>query len=172
MAIPLSTIKAALKIDYADDDTELMRLRDAAASLVERETGLILAPAQRTQYLADFTETAIMLVPFTTVDSVIYTDSNGTGQTMPAADYWLDYSEGPLPVIKFLDFPAVKPGTNINVVCTCGYSSVPNEIVHAIIALVGGWYNNPEAFQNITMTSVPMSTQYIIRALSIRSPIR
>jgi len=172
MAIPLSTIKAALKIDYADDDTELLRLRDAAASLVERETGLVLAPAQRTQYLSSFTDTAIMIVPLTSVDSVIYTDPDGNSITMAASDWSLDYSEGPLPIIKFLDWPAIKTASNINVVCTCGYASVPNEIVHAIIALVGGWYNNPEAFQNITMTAVPMSTQYILRALSVRSPIR
>lgn len=172
MAIPLSTIKNALKIEYSDDDTELLRLRDAAASLIERETGLVLSVQQRTQYLGSFRPTAIMLVPFTTLDAVQYTDSGGAGVTMPATDYWLDYSEGPLPILKFLTEPEFKLGTNINAVCTVGYASVPNEIVHAIIALVGGWYSNPEAFQNISLSAVPMSTQYIIQALSVRSPIR
>ena len=172
MSIPLSTIKNALKIGYSDDDTELLRLRDAAASLIERETGLVLSVQQKTQYLAAFKPTAMLSVPFTTLDTVQYTDPDGAGVTMPAADYWLDYSEGPLPILKFLEFPSIKDGTNINAVCTVGYASPPNEIVHAIIALVGGWYANPEAFQNISLSAVPMSTQYIIQALSVRSPIR
>ena len=172
MAIPLSTIKNALKIEYDDDDLDLIRLRDAATSLIERETGLVLAPAQRVQYLAAFTNTAIMLCPFTSLDAVQYTDGNGTAVTMDSADYWLDYAQGPLPVLKFLESPSIKEGTNINAVCTVGYASVPNEIVHAVIALVGGWYSNPEAFQNISLMAVPMSTQYIIQALSVRSPIR
>lgn len=172
MAIPLSTIKNALKIEYSDDDTELLRLRDAAASLIERETGLVLSVQQKTQYLGSFRTTAILLVPFTSLDSVQYTDSGGASVTMPTTDWWLDYSEGPLPILKFLAEPDFKPGTNINAVCTVGYASVPNEIVHAIIALVGGWYSNPEAFQNISLSAVPMSTQYIIQALSVRSPIR
>ena len=44
MTVPLSTIKSALKIDYDDDDTDIVRLREAAISLVERRTQLLLSP--------------------------------------------------------------------------------------------------------------------------------
>ena len=55
---------------------------------------------------------------------------------------------------------------------TAGYYYVPNEIVHAIIALVGAWYNNPEAFQPIGLSVVPMSVEYIISAIGTGSRLR
>jgi uncharacterized phiE125 gp8 family phage protein len=171
MSVPLSTIKSALKIEYADDDLELIRLRDAAEALIERETGLVMAPQDKTLYLASFTDTVVPFVPFTSVKYVKYTES-GVETTMASADYWLDLSDGPMPVIRFLESPAIKEGTNITVTVTCGYETLPNELVHAIIALTGAWYNNPEAFQPIGLSMVPMSLQYIIESLRVRSYIR
>ena len=53
-----------------------------------------------------------------------------------------------------------------------GYSVVPNEVVHAVIALVGAWYNNPEAFQPIGLSTVPLSVEYILSAVGTGSRIR
>jgi uncharacterized phiE125 gp8 family phage protein len=171
MSVPLSTIKSALKIEYADDDLELIRLRDAAAALIERETGLVMAPQDKVMYLASFTDTVIPFVPFTSIKYVKHT-VDGVETTMASADYWLDLSEGPMPVIRFLESPAIDEGTNISATVSCGYQQLPNEIVHAIIALTGAWYNNPEAFQPIGLTAVPMSLQYIIESFRVRSFIR
>lgn len=172
MSIPLSTIKAALKIDYSDDDADLIRLREAAWSLVERETGLALTPAVRTQYLARWADTCIAFHPFTSVASVQYRDGSNVLTTMPAADYWIDRSEGALPIIRFLESPSIYEGSNIEVNVTCGYSAIPNELVHAMIAIIGGWYSNPEAFQPIGLSVVPMSVQYILESHRVRSFIR
>jgi hypothetical protein len=49
---------------------------------------------------------------------------------------------------------------------------VPAEIVHCVIALVGAWYNNPEAFQPIGLSAVPMSVTYILETMSVRSMLR
>jgi uncharacterized phiE125 gp8 family phage protein len=172
MSIPLSTIKSALKIDYADDDTTLLLYREAAEELVERETGLYMTPLVRQLFLARFEDTAIPLLPFTSVTKVEYQNSANANTLMPAADYWLDRSNGPAPVLKFLETPATYEGTNITVSVDCGYNAIPNALVHCIIALVGGWYNNPEAFQPVGLNAVPMSVDYILSSYRARSFIR
>ena len=172
MAIPLSTIKSALKIDYDDDDLDLIRLRDAAASLVERRTGVSLSPTTATLYIASWSSTLIPGHPFTSVTSVAYTDSTGASATLPSTDWWIDRTDGPCPIIRFLEAPALYEGTAITITYSCGYTSVPNELVHAQIALIGAWYNNPEALQPIALSVVPLSLEYILEQYSVRSPLR
>jgi len=172
MTVPLSTIKSALKIDYADDDADLVRLREAAISLVERRTQLLLSPQTQTLYLASWTDTLVPAFPFSAVSSVSYRNSGNVATTMPSTDYWIDLTQGPIPVLRFLQAPGLYDGTAITVTYTAGYSAVPNEITHVIIALVGAWYNNPEAFQPIGLTAVPLSVEYILANVSTRSNIR
>ena len=76
------------------------------------------------------------------------------------------------PILRFLEWPAIYEGTNITVSVDCGYQMLPNALVHCIIALVGGWYNNPEAFQPIGLSTVPMSVEYILSSYRARSLLR
>ena len=172
MSVPLSTIKSALRIDYDDDDTELVRLREAAVALIERRTSLTLTPQTLSLYLSEFKDTLVPGSPFTTATSVVYKDSGGTTTTMPATDWWIDLTDGPMPMIRFLSWPSIKAGTAITVTYSAGYATLPNEVTHAVIALVGGWYNNPEAWQPIGLQAVPFTLEYIIEAISNRSPLR
>lgn len=172
MTVPLSTIKSALKVDYDDDDKELVRLREAAISLIARRTQLILAPSSELLYLARWRDTMFPGYPFTSVTSVTYYDSGNVLTTMPASQYWVDRSDGQIPVIRFLETPGIYEGTNITVTYAAGYSVLPNELVHAVIALVGHWYNNPEAAQPVALSTVPLSLGYILDQLSTRSNIR
>jgi uncharacterized phiE125 gp8 family phage protein len=172
MSIPLSTIKSALKIDYTDDDADLIRLREAAMALVERRTELALTPSARTLYLASWKDTLLPDHPFNSLTSVQYQNSSNATTTMPASDYWVDRTDGPMVKLRFLEAPAIYEGTAITVTYNAGYSVVPNEIVHAVIALVGAWYNNPEAFQPIGLTTVPLSVEYILNAVGTGSRIR
>ena len=172
MTVPLSTLKSALKVDYDDDDKDLVRLREAAMSLIERRTQLSLSPTTETLYLARFEKTLVPAVPFVSLASVQYRNEANVLTTMPATDYWIDRSEGSIPVLRFLQAPGIYEGTNITVTYTAGYSSLPNELVHAVIALVGHWYNNPEAAQPIGLSTVPLSLGYILDHLSTRSNLR
>ena len=171
MSVPLSTIKSALKIDYDDDDIDLVRLRESATTLLERRMGVLFTPQTRTMYLASFVDTVIPDHPFASLTGVEYT-SGGSTVTMPASDRWIDRTQGPIPMLRFLETPAIDEGTAITVTYTAGYDSIPNEIVHALIALVGAWYSNPEAYQPIGLAVVPMSVEFIIDAHSTRSLIR
>jgi uncharacterized phiE125 gp8 family phage protein len=172
MSVPLSTIKSALKIDFDDDDRELLRLREAAVSLIERRTQLSLSPVTLPLYLKEFKDALIPGHPFVSVSLVQYRDQLNAPQTMPATDYWLDLTEGTMPVLRFLEVPVIYAGTMVTVFYLAGYTALPNDLVHAIIALVGHWYNNPEAASPISLSTVPLSMGFILDNLSTRSNIR
>jgi uncharacterized phiE125 gp8 family phage protein len=171
MSVPLSTIKSALRIDYDDDDADLIRLREAAMQLVERDTGRALTQRTETLYLSDWNDSVIPGFPFASVTTVNYVTAAGS-QTMPATDWWIDLSDGPMPVLRFLQAPARKDGTMVTVTYACGHDALPDPLTHCVIALVGAWYNNPEAFQPIGLNVVPMSVGFIMDSYRVRSPIR
>jgi uncharacterized phiE125 gp8 family phage protein len=172
MAVSLATVKAALKIDYTDDDAELTRLIGVATSWVETYTGIKLTQATRTMYLREFARTAFADFPYVSTTSVTYTDTGGSTVTMTSGtDYWVDLS-GDVKAIEFLTGPATKEGTLITVTYVAGYSTEPNEIVQAIISLVGLYYNNPEAAQPVGLQAVPLGGQFILEHLRIRGTFR
>jgi len=172
MAVPLSTIKSALKIDYADDDLDLIRLREAASQLVERRTQLRLSPGTELLYLSNWNDTLMPVHPFTAITSIAYTDPMQVAQTMSASSYWIDRSNGPMPVLRFLSAPQIYEGSAIVVTYTAGFEAVPDPLVHAIIGLVGAWYNNPEAVQPIGLQTVPLSVDHILDHYSTNSRMR
>ena len=172
MAVSLSTVKTALKIDYTDDDTELTRLIGVATSWVEYYTGIKLTQATRTMYLREFARTAVADYPYVSTTSVTYTDGSGATVTMTSGtDYWVDLS-GDIKAIEFLNEPSIKEGTLITVTYVAGYSTEPNEVVQAIISLVGLYYNNPEAAQPVGLTTVPLGGQFMLEHLRIRGTFR
>jgi len=172
MSVPLSTIKSALKIDYDDDDADLIRLREVAQSVVERRTQLKLQPGTETLYLAEWKTTLIPAFPFNGITHVRYQNSSNVQTTMSSGDYWIDQTDGPMPVIRFLEQPGIYEGTAITVTYTAGYSSIPDPLVHCVISLVGAYYNNPEAIQPIALATVPLSVEFILDHWSTNSRIR
>lgn len=171
MPVSLATTKAALRVDYTDDDTELQRLIDAATSYAERRTGVLLSAQTQYLYLASFTDTLVPVAPFNSLTSVQYT-SGGVTATMDSAKYWLDRTCGPAPVLRFLQAPSIDDGTAITVTYSAGYTTIPNELVSAVIGLVGAWYNNPESTQPVALSVVPIATDAILDLWTVRSPLR
>lgn len=172
MSVPLSTIKAALKIDYDTDDTDLIRLREVATKVIEQRTQIRLQPATELLYLSSFHSALLPVHPFVEVKYVTYQDASNATVSMPSSDYYIDRTDGPIPMIGFLDFPAIYEGTAITVAYTAGFESIPDPLVHCIISLTGAMYNNPEAVQPISLSTVPLSVQFILDQYSTRSHIR
>jgi uncharacterized phiE125 gp8 family phage protein len=170
--IALSTIKAALKVDYSTDDADLLRLRDAVVALVETHTGLTICPKTVTQYLGGFARARLEHAPFISVDSVKYTSTAGTTVTMPSTDYFLVRKELPTVYLDFTKQPTAKEGTEIEVNLSVGYSKVPADLEHAIIALIGTLYENPGSIQTISGGGpLPMGAEFILSNLRVRGSV-
>lgn len=167
--VSLAQLKQALKIDYTADDNELLRLRDAVVSWIESYTGVSIETKKYTQYCSYWMRTRFDGFPFAAVESVKYTATDGTVTTMSSTDYFLDRSGPPSVYINFLEYPSIKEGTQIEIKYTAGYADTPKDIDQAIIAFVGAWYNNPEALSPISLQVVPVSAQYILDNLKVRS---
>jgi uncharacterized phiE125 gp8 family phage protein len=169
MAIALATVKAALRIDYTDDDAELTRLIAVGVAWVENYCGFKLTSATRTMKLREFRRTVLAVQPVTSLTSVTYVDGGGN-QTLDADLRWLDTS-GDLAAIEFLEpLPIPDEGTLITVTYVAGYATEPNEVVQAVISLVGAWYNNPEAHAPTMLSPTPLGAQFMLEHLRIRGP--
>lgn len=171
MTIALATIKAALKIDYTDDDTELERIRDAAVAWVENYCGFALSSSSRTMYLREWKDTVFAVQPVTAITVVTYTNAAGVSSLLASGtDYYWDNS-GPVSVLRFLgEPPEMKEGTISTVGYTAGYATEPNEVVQAVISITGLWYNNPEAAQPIGLSAVPLGAQFMLEHLRLKGP--
>jgi len=171
MAVTLTQVKKALKIDYTSDDSELLRLIDAVTAWVESYTGVTITPKTKTMYIEYWAKTMFKEFPFSSIDSVVYTASDNTSTTMPSTDYFIDKTNPPRYFINFTEYPSIKEHTFIEINYTVGYPDMPKDIEQAIISFVGAWYNNPEALSPISMQTVPISAQFILDTLKVRSPI-
>ncbi len=169
MALSLSTVKAALRIDYVDDDSELSRLILAAEAFVESYTGVRISSASRTMSLLAFKRTKFAEYPWTATSGVTYYDADNVFTVMPSDRFWTDISQE-IKAIEFLEFPATYPGKVITVTYVAGYATMPNEVAQVVISLVGLWYNNPEAAQPVTMTSVPLGGMFMLEHLRVKAP--
>ena len=169
--IALSTIKKALKIDYDTDDSDILRLRDAAISFFSDYTGLSLTTDVHTQYLDYWMLTRLTGAPFVEISSITYTDTDGNQQTYSNTDYFLIYKEYPSVFINFYEYPSLKEGTEIVITYKAGYAEIPANITQAIIAICGAWYNNPEATSPITLTEVPLSAKFILDNLKVKGDL-
>ena len=169
MTVTLQQVKNALKIDYSTDDQELLRLVEVAVSFIETYTGLTISTKKETQYISTWSRTRFSEFPFSGIDSVKYYNSSGTLTTMPSTDYFLDRTDPPSVYLEFSAYPGIKQNTFIEIHYTAGYAETPKNIQQAIIAFVGAWYSNPEATAPISISTVPLSAQFILDSLKSKS---
>lgn len=171
LPIPLDVLRTRLRVEVESDDVDLAALCVAAGELIERETGLALASGSRSQKIRRFTRFIPRVQPVTAFTSVTYVDSAGATQTLPASDWWVDESE-PVWAVEFDTSAVPKENTLITVNFTAGYTVIPQPLQQCIVALVGSWYNNPEALQVAQLAEVPLAYKYIIQQYTTEVPFR
>lgn len=171
LPIPIDILRTRLRIEVESDDTDLAALCVAAGELIERETGTILRSRNFQEYIAGWRRTVLRKQPVTNVISVGYTDTAGNPQTLAAGEWFL-HQDDELLVLDFDTTAAIKENTQPVVTYTAGYTTVPHALQQCIVALVGAWYNNPEASSVAALTEVPLAYKHIVSHFSHRSPIR
>lgn len=169
-SVTLQQIKTALKIEYSNDDADLLRLRDAVEAFVYSYCGITISPKTYTMYLDYWMKARFVEYPFIEVDTVSYTDVNGNTQTM--TDYFLDKSKQPNSTfINFSEYPEIEENSQIEVKYKAGYSLLPADLQHAILSFIGAWYNNPEALSPIALQEVPISAKFVLDTLKVKNGV-
>ena len=167
-SIPTNLLRTALRLEHPEDDPEVARLVAAAVSMIEGQTGRRLSRGEGRLFLDRFEDRFIPADPFHGVSSVVYLDPAGVQQTLPTTAYRV-VREGGVPIIRFVDLGGANllEGT-VEVVFDHGYELPPADLVQAVIALVGAWWNNPEALSPIELRRVPYSAEVIIDSYRLR----
>jgi uncharacterized phiE125 gp8 family phage protein len=103
--------------------------------------------------------------PATAITSVKYIDQDEIEQTVTDTNYTLDAASDPQWLVLATDYsaPAVASGVN-NVVIryVAGYSTVPAAIKHAILLLIGQWYDQRADATERSMIAMPNAVEALL----------
>lgn len=106
--------------------------------------------------------------PLIAVSSITYLDTNGTSQTLAADQYRVDAASQPGRIEQAygVSWPTTRGVIgDVTIVHTCGYgaaASVPDDIKHAVLLLVGHWYENREA---VLVGSISKELEFAVTSL-------
>ena len=157
-----SEAKRFAKIDTPDDDATVDRLRKAARERAELETGRTIPSTIYTWKLDRFPAgRGELLVPnprLQTVDSIVYTDTDGVSQTLSSSLYQVDAHGEPGRIVPARNecWPDVLDQTlnAVTITFTAGYSApaaVPDSLKIGILELFSHWYQNRDAERDIPL---------------------
>lgn len=169
--VSLAKAKAHLRIDDDADNAYINGLIAAATATIDGPNGIGLAMLTQT-WRASFDGfqnggLSLAMGPIQSIDSVTYTDASGVSQTL--SEYALDYDLDQWPVVirPTSSWPsaALKKGS-VKVTFTAGFGDdpddVPADLIHAILFLIGHWFENREAVSDRPLKEVPMAVESIL----------
>ena len=175
--VTLAEAKAHLRVDTSDDDTYIGTLITAAREWCEQYLDRTLVNTQWTMRLDSFPyEIELPRPPIassgtTTAVSLTYTLGNESTATLSASSYRVDRNATPGVVrqLRAGTWPANLDDYNaISVTWWAGYgssgSSVPAAIRHAILLLVGHWYDGARQAA-VSSGAVPQDVPYGVKSL-------
>lgn len=154
--VTLAEAKTHLRVDTSDDDALITAQIEAATRWVEEYTGRQLVDATWKLTLDTWPvgdEIQLARPPVGSVTSIVYTKSDGTTDTMPSADYFLDNADdyGPHRVVlsdgKSWPSEQLRPAAAVAVTYTAGYGAagdVPDQFKTAVKTVVGTLYEHRE----------------------------
>jgi uncharacterized phiE125 gp8 family phage protein len=146
--IDLSEAKAHLRVDFDDDDAIISGLIFSAQSHVEKYCGIRLSSQTIVAKCDSFDDMArLPEAPVSSVSSITYIDTDGASQTLATSVYEVRADQLEVSVVlKYGQlWPSIQPGSRITLTAVVGYASVPDTIRHAMLLLIGSWYENREA---------------------------
>ena len=164
-AFPISLVEAKAHLKASEDDDDLITsLITAATAYAERNTGTALAP-QTWEYVEDAfpaDEIEITLGPIVSITSIKYLDADGVLQTIDSGDYSFDDASLTGRIVPALAWPTPQETINAVKVRFVVGSTCPVDVRHAILMLIGHWYDNRASVSDDGATEVPMATTMIL----------
>lgn len=159
--VTLTEAKLHCRVDFADDDDLLERLISVARDHVERYCGVRFASETveiTCDCFADFAR--LPEAPVSSVTKIAYVDTAGATQTLDTSVYELrpDGLEPSIALKYGQQWPAIQLGSRITVTAVVGYGDAPEAVKHAMLMLIGAWYENREqVLVGVSGADLPMS---------------
>lgn len=175
--VSLAEAKAHLRVFHTDDDAYIEALEEAATGLIDGADGWLgrAIGEQVWQYnidhfpCPDYYARAgrlhIPLAPLISVDTVEYTKSDGTTAAITDFRTFGLGSTQPSYILPAVD--ASWPSTRcepeaVRITFTAGYESVPPGIKHAILLMIGHWYEHREDVGDGSLVEVPLASKALL----------
>lgn len=171
--ITLAEVKDQLRVDGSDDDALLTRLIDVAVAYTDVKGAL--GQAMITQKWGQWANStppqtvSLILGPVTGVTAVKYYDTDGVLQTDTLSNYQVTGTEfattiGPK---SGFNWPVTQDRSDaIRIEYEIGYgettADVPQTIRHALMLLVGHWYDNRENTQMDELSNIPFGFEHLL----------
>ena len=177
--VTLAEAKAHLRVDTSDDDTYIGTLITAAREWCEQYLDRTLVHTQWVMRFDRFPDSGIepvelprppMVVSGTaTAVTVTFTQEAGPTSTYSTAEYRVDRNATPgaiLPIYGSTWTPHRQDDNAISVTWWAGYgatgSSVPAAIRHAMLMLIGTWYERRASADNAGGSEVPFGVKSLL----------
>ena len=164
--VTLVEVKSHLRVEVDTEDDLLAIYIAAATAHAERYTGQAFAAQTWDEVLDAFPEAEIQLTrgPVASVDSVNYIDEDGAEQVVDSGDYEVDTV---LPygwVVPAADIPWPTTMETINAVWVrFVVGEIAHEDVkHALLLIVGHWYQNRESASADNLREVPLGAMALL----------
>jgi uncharacterized phiE125 gp8 family phage protein len=145
--LSLEEAKAQARVDFGDDDALILAFISAARSHIEDVTGCRMITQTVVARASEWSDLASLPVaPVQSITSVVYTDTDGTTQTL-STDVYEARLHGlePSIALKFGQvWPVIRQGSQIVVTAVVGYgeaSAVPAAVKQAMRMLVTDMYD-------------------------------
>jgi uncharacterized phiE125 gp8 family phage protein len=164
--VSLAEVRRQLRIEHEDDDLLLVRLINVAVAYtdVKGALGHAMISQKWGQWVTSTPEQAVKLTlgPVISVDAVKYYDTDGNLQTDTLSNYEIygtQFAKTIGPKESF-NWPVAEDRSDaIRIEYTIGYgtsaSDVPDTLRHAMMMLIGHWYENRETTMMDELSNIP-----------------
>lgn len=164
--ITLAEVKAQLRVEHSDDDTLLTRLINVAVAYtdVKGALGQAMITQKWGQWLGPNPpkEVKLILGPVQSVTAIKYYDTDGVLQTDDYNNYDIFGTETYTTISPKTGFSwptAQQRSDAIKIEYEIGFgdatTDVPETIRHALMLLIGHWYDNRENTQMDELSNIP-----------------
>ena len=171
--ITIEEVKAQLRVEHDDDDTILTRLIDVAVAYTDVRGAL--GQAMITQKWAQWINAnppqnvSLILGPVQDVTAIKYYDTDGVLQTDDVNNYQVfgtDFATVISPKDSFTWPVSQQRSDAIKIEYEIGYgdeiTSVPQTIRHALMLLIGHWYDNREQTGVDELSNIPFGYEEML----------
>jgi uncharacterized phiE125 gp8 family phage protein len=171
--ITTADLKDHLRVDVSDDDDLIDGYLLAAMSYAQHHAGIAIGRQTIELALDEFPDGPISLplIPAASISSVTYVDSSGDTQTLSSSLYALDnYSSQEAWVLPAAGtyWPETYESANaVKVQYLAGDTTLDRAVKHALLLLVGHFYENRQDATEKKLASIPLGVSALLETVKV-----